>query len=559
MRYHTGMSTNLVRTPLFEGLTEEQMEAAAERMRRRHFAAGEAICRAGEPGDSLFLIQHGLAHVLVPGMAVPIARLRRGDTVGEMSLVTGEPRSATVEAVVPTDVIELNQEEFAAILSRYPAVLANLNRILSERLARTNVRQSARRRGEAIVLLVDDAGALLVDPILAASRAASPRPIAALDIRGPEGLSLDWALGALDDLLEANGAVIAIAEAGREDATVLAQQMDRVIGVVAPASTDLLPGAAEAILVTDTPVPAGLSPVRVLAPDGSSRRDIDWTGRHLTRTKLGLALGAGGAKGYAHVAAISVLEQAGYTVDYVSGSSIGAFVGGWLAMGHDAKTLEQTMRRAFDETTVDAMFSLSLSGLSTGLDAVTRMCQESTGGRTFADLDIPLTVMCVDLNTRQPAPITEGPLWEGLLAAIALAGLFPPYQMNGRRLVDGLALVPVPVPSVLEAGADIAVSCNIMSRDTLPAWPGQEGAEAAPPAKGRARMLDTLLEVMDLSQLDASIRTAALADVVITPRFGPSSWRDFHLADRFFEAGYLAAESQLPALQSLAHPQSARA
>jgi hypothetical protein len=69
-------------------------------------------------------------------------------------------------------------------------------------------------------------------------------------------------------------------------------------------------------------------------------------------------------------------------------------------------------------------------------------------------------------------------------------------------------------------------------------------------------MLDTLLEVMDLAQLDSSVRHAALADVVITPRFGPGSWRDFHLADLFLAAGRAAAEEQLATLQSLARPRS---
>jgi NTE family protein len=335
--------------------------------------------------------------------------------------------------------------------------------------------------------------------------------------------------------------------------------VDRVLAVVGPAGLARVPaGEAEVILVGDEP-PPGVTPIRRLAAGDVRGRDIDWIGRHLTRTKLGLALGAGGAKGYAHVAAISALERAGYTVDYVSGSSIGAFVGGWLAMGQDAATVDRTMRHAFDDETVTAMFTLSISGMSSGLDVVTRVCQETTEGRAFADLDIPLTVMTVDLNTRRPSPLTEGPLWEAFLAAIALAGLFPPYQMDGKRLVDGLALVPVPVPSVYEAGADIAVSCNIMSRESLTAWPGQEEEEQpAAAAKSRVRMLDTLLEVMDLSQLDASVRTAALADVVITPRFGPSSWRDFHLADKFLEAGYEAAERQLSALHALARPQTAR-
>ena len=96
----------------------------------------------------------------------------------------------------------------------------------------------------------------------------------------------------------------------------------------------------------------------------------------------------------------------------------------------------------------------------------------------------------------------------------------------------------------------------LMSRETLPAWPGQE---PPPPAEERlgSRMLETLLEVMDVSQLDTSVRHAAQADVVVTPRFGPSTWRDFELADLFLAAGRQAAQEQLSALQSLARPQAA--
>jgi hypothetical protein len=96
---------------------------------------------------------------------------------------------------------------------------------------------------------------------------------------------------------------------------------------------------------------------------------------------------------------------------------------------------------------------------------------------------------------------------------------------------------------------------NLMSRETLAAWPGQE---PPPPEEEKpgSRMLKTLLEVMDLSQLDTSVRHAALADVVVTPRFGPGSWRDFQLADLFLAAGREAAEAELTSLRSLARPQT---
>jgi NTE family protein len=222
----------------------------------------------------------------------------------------------------------------------------------------------------------------------------------------------------------------------------------------------------------------------------------------------------------------------------------------------DAAAIDETLRRAFDAPTVAEIFKTSLAGGATGLEVMTRLLHETTGERSFADTLIPLVIMAVDLSDRAPAPLRQGPLWQALLAATALAGVFPPYERDGHRLVDGLALVPVPTGSLIEEGADITMSVNLMSPETLERWP--EGPTPEPPPERRRRpgMLDNLLEVMDLSQLDTSVRHAGLADVVVTPRFGPSHWRDFHLADLFLAAGRAAAEEQLPSLATLARPAS---
>jgi NTE family protein len=373
--------------------------------------------------------------------------------------------------------------------------------------------------------------------------------------------------GSLDDQLGVYGTVIIIANIDQEVVPSLLDHLDRVVAIASPEEAQQLAGIdsaatprrrqIELALLTDRSVapPDGTVLARTVGANLASRgSDIAWLGRHLSRTKLGLALGAGGAKGYAHVGALYALEEAGYTVDYVAGSSIGAMVGAWLSLGMAASDIDSLMRDAFSPSNVASMFKLSISGVSSGLDTMVQVCRETTRDRTFADLVIPLIAMSVDLTTRQPAPLSQGPVWEALLASTALAGMFPPYQRGDQRLVDGVALVPVPTGSVYEAGADIAVSVNIMNRDTLVAWPGAPPPEASP-VKAGARMLDALLEVMDLAQLDASTRHAALADVVVTPRFGPASWRDFHLADLFLAAGRRATEEQMASLRSLARPQ----
>lgn len=555
------------RTPLFEGLDAAALAAVYGRMTARSFAAGETLCVEGDEGNSLFVLQSGVAAVAVRGGGV-VARLRRGDVAGEMSLLTGEPRSATVTAVVPTTALEMDREAFTGALATYPRILTNLTSILSARLARTTARSRGDKRGEAIALVVADAPRSLVVDVVAGATASSPRPVTHLVVGDPldssaaDGTrarhagSVAQALGALDDLLDAHATVILEAAPDLPDLPDLLDQVDRVVALGPPEAVARLTARLPALAgrIEMAPIGGPLShgspaPARIMRDE----RDTAWLGRHLARTKLGLALGAGGAKGYAHIATLHALERAGYTIDFLAGSSIGAVIGAWHALGRDAAAVEATMRAAFTPDNVAAMFKLGASGMSSGLDVLTKVCQESTGGKSFADLQAPLIMMSVDLNTRQPVAITAGSLWEGCLAAMAVAGIYPPFQHDNERLVDAVALVPVPAGALFAAGADIAVAVNLMSRDGLPAWPGEEAAPLE--AKGsRVRMLDTLMEVMDLAQMDASIRHAASADVVITPRFGPASWRDFYLADRILDAGGTAAAAALGELSVLARP-----
>jgi predicted acylesterase/phospholipase RssA/CRP-like cAMP-binding protein len=578
-------SSALEGVPLFEGLGPEELLTAATSMRFREFTPGEVICREGEPGGSMLVLVEGLAYALVALPEAPelrshsvfdegrlVSKLRHGDVIGVMSLITGEPQPVTVKAAVATAALELREDDFRALIGKSPRVLANLTRILSGQLAVTTRRQAQRgRRGEAVALVTGTSLAGAIPDIRATTAAASPRGVWFLDARE----SMEQALAELDGALLEHGTVVLEAELDEERLPLLAEHVDRAVVLLAEGEGKLPPVLAEAApvvelaLVGDTAPraarelahAAGATLVRLAPRDGVSAaglppEELAWLGRHLARTKLGLALGAGGAKGYAHVGALQVLEEAGYVVDGVGGASIGAIAGAYLALGLDAAEIDRTLREAFTPEAVAEIFSLSLAGQSTGTELITEIFRETTGERSFEDTVIPLVCMAVDLTERTSTPIREGPIWEGLRASTALAGMFPPYERDGHRLVDGVALIPVPTGAVAADGADVTVSVNLMSRETLAAWPGQE-APPPQPEKPGSRMLATLLEVMDLSQLDTSVRHAALADVVVTPRFGPGSWRDFQLADLFLAAGREAAEAQLPLLRSLARPQTA--
>src|SRR5947209_6053864 len=236
-------------TLLFEGLEAEDIQKIYRQMRPQHFRAGEVICREGEQGNSLFVISSGAAQVVVGPLTEAnsrlasrsLARLRRGDVVGEMSLLTGEPRSATVIASIPTTVLELTQEAFAAILAQYPVLVTNLSRILSRRLALTNTRQAAlRQRHEAVALVIDRHGIEFVQDILAATKSASPYSVEILDLTSSpltgeddqQRMTIEATLAILDDLLLAHTTVLGLTRSDQEDLPLLLKQMDRIVAVV---------------------------------------------------------------------------------------------------------------------------------------------------------------------------------------------------------------------------------------------------------------------------------------------------------------------------------------
>src|SRR4051794_16283527 len=135
-------------------------------MRFRSFAAGAVICREGEPGDSMFLIVDGLVQARVAALEARAlsmfaedrlaGKLRQGDVIGATSLITGEPRSATVVAGVATDLLELDSDAFRTLIARFPRLLENLVGILGRRLGEASSRQARGSRGEAVALFAPE-------------------------------------------------------------------------------------------------------------------------------------------------------------------------------------------------------------------------------------------------------------------------------------------------------------------------------------------------------------------------------------------------------------------
>ena len=576
--------------PLFAQVDAKALEDIWRHARPRRYAAGDVICREGTRADSVLVLQRGSADVHVTsgaekGTAI-VGHLRAGDIVGEVGALTGLPRTATVVASSDAGALEITREDFDGLLADHPRLQTNLTRILGARLASSN---SALRgtSHDVVALVVGTEHPGLADRVLEAARRATPRPAAVIDLRGASdaivraslaGASavrgpahsvagVPQALERLDRLETAQETAILVVRGEERGLARLLARAHRVVAVAsrgeALALTPRMPAGhrlADLVLlgtVGDAPVPA-LAEYRIArrCADVPTASDIAWLGRHLSRTKLGLALGAGGAKSFAHAGVIDALQRAGYVVDYVAGSSMGAVTAVWLALGMSGVDIADALsRRWAPGPVVDEIFRKGAAG--DGVRVLGQLLRETTGDRSFADLPTPATVMTADLAGRCPAPLTSGALWDALMAALAIPGLYPPWVRGEQRLVDAVSLTPVPIESAIEAGADVTIAVNVLGRECRSSWPaaaawaGPAGA-AATSRSGHAR--DTVVEVLELAQIDASARQAARADVPITPQFGPATWRDMQLGPLFFAAGAEAAEAQLPRLGALARP-----
>ena len=554
---------------LFAGLDHTTIAGVLARMTRRRLDAGQYLCRQGEPGDSLFIVAQGLVEVWLEeqGERGLIARLRPGDAVGEMSLLTGAPRAASVQAAVATEILELDARTFTGVLADYPVVLRNVALMLIERQKLANEHMSLRHeRGEALALVLGEGTGELAGEAIAEAARASPHEVVLIDLTGrihrPEPVlaakRVADMLGALDGMLAPERRVVVTIGHRHAELPIVLRELDRAVHLLTPAEAEHLRACIEAgharpewiRIGAQGPLAAGSrKPLRTIALP-AAERDRRWLGRHLSRTKLGLALGAGGAKSYAHVAALGVLEQAGYEVDYVTGASFGAIVASCIAMGMGADEVRRALDHLLSLEVCGPYFRLVTQGVDDGPEIFYRALAELAGAHSCEGLSLPLGILTADLNSQMPHAFVAGPLARALDAALAIPGLAPPYELDGCRLLDGVTISPVPVPLAKQLGADITVAVNLMSRDHLDAWPD----EADPAPARKEHHLDPVVETIIMLQTDTSMRNAAEADVAITPRFAPSSWRDIHLARQFEAAGRAAAEAGLDRLRSLARP-----
>jgi NTE family protein len=248
----------------------------------------------------------------------------------------------------------------------------------------------------------------------------------------------------------------------------------------------------------------------------------------LFNTKVGLALGGGGAKGVAHIGVLQALEEARVKPDYIAGTSVGAMVAAMYAFNVNINTIANIAR---DLTLAQiTTFKLNKTGFFTA-DPLKEILIEYLGEVNIEDATIPLSIVATDLTSGEEVIFTEGPLADAVCASASIPGVYIPMRLNGRILVDGGIVQNVPIRPLKAMGAGVIIASQL------------GGVQAYEEPKN---VLDVMRNAFDIALSQRTKQEVKQADLLIA-----MDLRDFSIADNtqrydeLFAIGYDTAAKEL--------------
>jgi NTE family protein len=317
--------------------------------------------------------------------------------------------------------------------------------------------------------------------------------------------------------------------------------------------------------------------------NGAEGRDKVGLGS-IRRPVIGLALGGGAARGFAHIGIVRTLVAHGIVPNVVVGTSIGAVVGGAYAAGH-LDTLEEWARSLQPRNILGYLdIRLNGSGLIGG-DKLAAQLEAAIGPARIEDLPLKFATVATEVRTGHEIWLTHGRMVDAMRASYALPGIFSPVLIGDRWLVDGAMVNPVPVSAARALGAEIVIAANLSSdvfthsttiySHGATAEAPEALVEPAPPKRGFGKLFSAertmkreffggggrpgissvMVDAFNIMQ--DRITRARLAgdppDLLISPRVGQIGWFDFHRANDLIAFGARAAERAIESIQEAIH------
>ncbi|MSR76656.1 MAG: cyclic nucleotide-binding domain-containing protein [Candidatus Omnitrophica bacterium] len=304
---------------------------------------------------------------------------------------------------------------------------------------------------------------------------------------------------------------------------------------------------------------------------------VRYLARELVGTLLGLALGSGAAYGLAHIGVMKALEREGISPDIISGTSIGALIGAFWAAGYKSSQLEAIARgldkrSAFLNLVGFRDLALFPKGFLKG-DQVTRFLRSYLGDMTFQDLSIPLKIVTTDLLTYEAVTITSGSVVDAVRASISIPGIFSPVYHQGRYMLDGGVVDPLPVRVLSESGVKKIIAVNVLAgpkeriernryRIEMEEQKIQSGkknifARFLPPQSRKILMeqevniFNIIMSTIQFMEFEIANSWAKQADILIHPIVLKGHWAEFYAAEKFMRVGEEKTLEQIDEIKRL--------
>ncbi len=547
----------------FEGVPLDILESLAAQAEFLDVVAGDTLFREGDDSSDLYVLRSGALAILRrqgDGRMARVGDVFAGETVGEMAMLTGDPRTATVVALRDAELVRLSRDAVGALVARDPEVALAIARVLARRLAKT---QNARRP------------------------AAQPRvfailPHAALDLARANAF-----VAKLTDALQTFGTVVHIdrrdaarprtwfqkQEAAHDYSLFVGDAKDADWSAFCARQADIVLLAADGdSKPSPSPgwdaahAPAGLHEMqRELAllgdeyrePIGAGdwlpiarhdfthhvrdARDIARVARLITRRATTIVLSGGGARGFAHLGVVDALLEAGFSLDVYGGASMGAIIAAAYAGGWPREMAHEKLRRAFvtGRPLSDPVFPVV--ALFRGRK-VAWLLQQAFGDLRIEDLRQPYFCVSSSLTRAAPAIHRSGLLRRWLQASVAIPGVLPPVVEGDAVHVDGGIIDNLPIDAALALlrgpviGVDVSgeESFDHSALPALPWWHRWLGARQP----GAPTIMETLWRVGTIGSVSTVRRDQDNAALIIRPpvgRLGLLDWKGF---DRAIALGY---------------------
>jgi NTE family protein len=256
--------------------------------------------------------------------------------------------------------------------------------------------------------------------------------------------------------------------------------------------------------------------------------------------KVGLALGGGYARGLAHIGVIELLEKEGIPIDLISGTSIGAVIGALYSHKLDISEIK-TLAKKLDMAGVTALVDLTLprSGIIGG-KRITGLLHRLLGDITFEDLKLPFRCVATDITTGDEVVLQEGSVLEAVRASISIPVIFSVLKEQGRYLVDGGLVNPVPVNVARQMGADFVIAVDVTPDKIERANYLKENVENKPP-----NIFHVMVQSIYITTYLSARKVSEGADTIIHPHLA-------HIApNEFYRAGEAILEGEMTAIDCL--------